>query len=61
MSRLVNPDDLPRPSGFSNITILPASAAAIAISMCVSFGLAMSTRSMSFRATNLRQSVSNAA
>ena len=36
-----------RPSGFSHITILPASAAAMAISMCVSLGLAMSIRSMS--------------
>jgi len=45
-------------SGFSHITILPARAAAIAISACVSFGLAMSTRSMSRRLTTARQSVS---
>ena len=38
-----------RPSGFSHITILPAFAAAIAMSWCVSFGLAMSMTSMSFR------------
>jgi hypothetical protein len=31
-----------RPSGFSHITILPAFAAAMAISAWVSFGLAMS-------------------
>src|SRR3984957_6414294 len=48
-----------RPNGFSHITILPASAAAMAISAWVSFGLAMSMRSISFRATSLRQSVSN--
>jgi len=47
-----------RPSGFSHITILPARAAATAISTCVSFGLAMSTRSMSLRSTSARQSVS---
>ena len=47
-----------RPSGFSHITILPAFAAAIAISWCVSLGLAMSMTSMSFRATRSRQSVS---
>jgi hypothetical protein len=38
-----------RPSGFSHITILPAFAAAIAMSWCVSFGLAMSMTSMSLR------------
>ena len=46
------------PSGFSHITILPALAAAMAISACVSLGLAMSIRSMSLRSTSLRQSVS---
>src|ERR1700683_3491333 len=48
-----------RPNGFSHITILPASAAAMAISAWVSFGLAMSIRSIYFRAASLRQSVSN--
>jgi len=47
-----------RPSGFSHITILPASAAAMAFSACVSFGTAMSVRSMSLHSTSLRQSVS---
>jgi hypothetical protein len=47
-----------RPSGFSHITILPACAAAIAISACVSLGLAMSMRSMSLRSVSLRQSLS---
>ena len=47
-----------RPSGFSHITILPARAAAIAISRCVSFGLAMSMTSMSLRSISVRQSVS---
>ena len=46
------------PSGFSHATILPAFAAAMAISACVSLGLAMSIRSMSSRSTSLRQSVS---
>ena len=45
-------------SGFSLLTILPAAAAAMAISAWVSFGLAMSIRSMSSRATSARQSVS---
>ena len=40
------------------MTILPASAAAMAISAWVSLGLAISIRSMSLRATSLRQSVS---
>src|SRR5271165_1754809 len=48
-----------RPHGFSHIPILPASAAAVAISACVSFGLAMSLRSISFRAASLRRSVAN--
>ena len=47
-----------RPSGFSQVTIFPARAAAMAISAWVSFGLAMSTRSMSLRSTTARQSVS---
>src|SRR5260370_12380244 len=47
-----------RPSGFSHITILPAFAAAIAISAWVSLGLAMSIRSISGDATTLRQSLS---
>jgi hypothetical protein len=47
-----------RASGFSHMTIFPARAAAIAISAWVSFGLAMSIRSMSFRSTSLRQSFS---
>ena len=47
-----------RPSGFSHITILPAFAAAMAISGWVSLGLAMSMRSMSLRSTSVRQSVS---
>ena len=47
-----------RPSGFSHSTILPACAAAMAISACVSLGLAISIRSMSLRSTSLRQSVS---
>src|SRR5471030_1153041 len=46
-----------RPRGFSHITILPALAAAIAISACVSLGLAMSMRSISGESTSLRQSV----
>jgi hypothetical protein len=48
----------PRASGFSVVTILPAAAAATAISAWVSLGLAMSIRSMSSRATSARQSVS---
>jgi hypothetical protein len=47
-----------RASGFSHITILPARAAATAISACVSLGLAMSITSMSLRSTSFRQSVS---
>ena len=47
-----------RPSGFSQSTILPALAAAMAISAWVSLGLAISIRSISFRATRTRQSVS---
>src|SRR6185436_17230597 len=42
----------------SHITILPASAAATAISAWVSLGLAMSIRSMSLRSISLRQSLS---
>ena len=45
-------------SGFSHRIILPAAAAAIAISACVLFGLAMSIRSMSLRAISFFQSVS---
>ena len=45
-------------SGFSHMIILPASAAAMAISACVLLGVAMSITSMSLRATSLRQSVS---
>ena len=47
-----------RASGFSHSTILPALAAAIAISMCRSFGTQMSIASMSARSTSFRQSVS---
>src|SRR5260370_41228568 len=47
-----------RPSGFSHITILPAFAAAMAMSAWVSLGLAMSMRSISRDATTLRQSLS---
>src|SRR3984957_20734839 len=47
-----------RPRGFSHITILPAFAAATAISRCVSFGLAMSIRSISGDSTIFRQCVS---
>ena len=45
-------------SGFSHRIILPALAAARAISACVLFGVQMSIRSMSLRSTSLRQSVS---
>src|SRR5437870_13724605 len=48
-----------RPRGFSHITILPAWAAAIAISAWVSLGLAMSIRSISGDSTRLRQSVTD--
>ena len=44
-------------SGFSQKTVLPASAAAIAISAWESPGVQMSTTSMSGRATTARQSV----
>ena len=44
--------------GFSQITILPARAAAMAISWCRLFGTQMSTASMSLRATSFFQSVS---
>jgi hypothetical protein len=50
-----------RPSGFSHITIFPASAAATAMSWCMSFGAATSMRSTSPRATSRRQSVSTSA
>ena len=45
-------------SGFSHRIILPAAAAAIAISLCMLFGVQMSTTSMSLRASNFFQSVS---
>ena len=45
-------------SGFSQRIILPASAAAMAISACVLLGVQMSIASMSLRSTSLRQSVS---
>ena len=45
-------------SGFSQRTILPALAAAMAISACVSFGVQMSIASMSLRSMSFRQSVS---
>src|SRR3982750_3417031 len=45
-----------RPSGFSHMTILPAFAAAIAISAWVSFGLAISIRSTEGSSTRRRQS-----
>ena len=45
-------------SGFSQRIILPASAAAIAISWCKLFGAQMSIASISLRSISLRQSVS---
>ena len=45
-------------SGFSQRIILPASAAAMAISACVLLGVQMSIASMSLRSTSFRQSVS---
>ncbi len=45
-------------SGFSHRTILPAAAAAIAISACVLLGVQMSIASISLRSTSFRQSVS---
>ena len=45
-------------SGFSHRIILPALAAAMAISACVLFGVQMSMASMSLRSTSFRQSVS---
>src|SRR5687767_11190274 len=45
-------------SGFSQRIIFPAFAAAIAISLCVLFGVQMSIASMSFRSTSFFQSVS---
>ena len=45
-------------SGFSHRIILPAAAAASAISLCRLFGVQMSITSMSLRSTSLRQSVS---
>ena len=51
-------DKLDRPNGFSHKTILPACAAAIAISACELFGVQMSIASISGRAINVRQSVS---
>jgi hypothetical protein len=47
-----------RASGFSHRIILPAAAAAMAISRWRSFGVQMSMASMSGRAMSLRQSVS---
>jgi hypothetical protein len=44
--------------GFSQRIILPAFAAAMAISACRLFGTAMSTTSMSLRAMSFFQSVS---
>jgi len=44
--------------GFSQATHLPALAAAMAISLCVTFGLPMSIRSMSSRSIKRFQSVS---
>src|SRR5579862_8998140 len=46
-----------RASGFSQRTILPAEAAAMAISACKLFGVAMSTTSTSLRSKTARQSV----
>ena len=46
-------------SGFSQKTISPACAAAIACSACRAFGVAISTMSISFRPTTDLQSVSN--
>ena len=46
-----------RASGFSQSTILPAAAAAMAASACRWFGSAMSTASMSLRSIAARQSV----
>ena len=45
-------------SGFSHRIILPALAAAMAISLCMLFGVQISTASMSLRSSSFRQSVS---
>ena len=45
-------------SGFSQMMALPASAAAMAICLCMLLGTQMSTTSMSGRASSLRKSVS---
>ena len=55
---IFSPSAAVRASGFSVSTILPALAAATAISMWRSFGTQMSTASMSLRATSFFQSVS---
>jgi len=47
-----------RLSGFSHVTILPARAAAMAISAWVLLGLTISIRSIFGSSTTLRQSVS---
>ncbi len=45
-------------SGFSQMMLLPAAAAASTISLCVALGVQMSICWMSSRAISLRQSVS---
>ena len=57
-STIVSPSAAVRASGFSQSTILPALAAAMAISAWRSLGTQMSMASMSLRSTSLRQSVS---
>ena len=52
------PSAVLRAIGFSVSTILPALAAAMAISMWRSFGTQMSTASISFRAISFFQSAS---
>ena len=55
---IFSPSFVVRASGFSQSTILPAFAAAMAISMWRSLGTQMSTASMSSRAISFFQSVS---
>ena len=55
---IASPSAASMASGFSHSTHLPASAAAIAISLCRLFGTQMSIASMSSRAIRRRQSVS---
>ena len=57
-STIFNPSGPFMASGFSQRIILPAAAAAKAISAWVLFGVQMSMTSMSLRSISLRQSVS---